>query len=54
VKWPQHITITRNGAPFFEVEVTKFEALPQKTVRPMEQSLQYDQKKVVPGSADAG
>ena len=54
VKWPQHITITQNGAPFFEVEVTKFEALPQKTVRPMEQSLQYDQKKVVPGAADAG
>lgn len=54
VKWPQHITITQNSAPFFEIDITKFEALPQKTVRPMEQSLQYDQTKVVPGAADAG
>lgn len=54
VKWPQHIAITQNGAPFYEVDITKFEALPQKTVRPMEQSMQYDQKKVVPGAADAG
>ncbi|MEQ1781149.1 MAG: hypothetical protein ABMA14_07310 [Hyphomonadaceae bacterium] len=54
VKWPQHIAITQNGAPFFEVDIAKFEASPTKVIRPLEQSLQYDQKKVVPGAADAG
>ncbi len=54
VKWPQRIAFTQNGAPFFEVEITKFEASPTKVIRPLEQSLQYDQKKVVPGAADAG
>lgn len=55
VKWPQHIAITQNGAPFYEVDITKFEASPTKVVRPMEQSMQYDQTKVVPGAgADAG
>jgi hypothetical protein len=54
VTWPQHIAITQNGAPFFEVDITKFEASPTKVIRPLEQSLQYDQKKVVPGASDAG
>ena len=54
VKWPQHIAITQNGAPFYEIDITKFEASPTKVVRPMAQSMQYDQKKVVPGGADAG
>ncbi len=54
VKWPKLITITQNGAPFYEVEIAKFEASPTKVVRPMEQSMQYDQTKVVPGGDDAG
>lgn len=54
VKWPKHMTITRNGAPYADIEIAKFEALPQKTVRPMEQSMQYDPTQVVPGSGDAG
>lgn len=54
VKWPKHITITQNGAPFYEVEIAKFEASPTKVVRPMEQSMQYEQGKATPGEADAG
>lgn len=54
VKWPQHISISQNGASIYEVDIAKFEASPTKVVRPMEQSMQYDQGKVVPGAADAG
>lgn len=55
VKWPQHISIAQNGATVYEVDIAKFEASPTKVVRPMEQSMQYDQTKVVPGAgADAG
>lgn len=54
VKWPKHIAVTQNGAPYFEVDITKFEALPQKTVRPMEQSMQYEPGKSTPSGADAG
>lgn len=54
VKWPRRISITQNGAPFYEVDIATFEALPQRTVRPMEQSMQYEPEKVVPGAADAG
>ena len=54
VKWPQRIAVTQNGAPFYDVEIAKFEASPTKTVRPLEQSMQYEPAKVVPGAADAG
>lgn len=54
VKWPKTISITQNGAPFFDLEITHFEALPEKVVRPLEQSMQYDPKAVVPGEGDAG
>lgn len=54
VKWPKHIAITHNGAAAYEVDITKFEASPTKVVRPMEQSMQYEQGKATPGEADAG
>ena len=55
VKWPKTISITQNGAPFYDLEITHFEALPAKVVRPLEQSMQYDPSAVVPGEGgDAG
>lgn len=42
VKWPKHITATRNGAAWYEIELATFEALPTKTVRPLEQAMQYE------------
>jgi hypothetical protein len=55
VKWPKTISITHNGAPFYDLEITHFEALAAKVVRPLEQSMQYDPKAVVPGEGgDAG
>lgn len=49
VKWPKTISIAQNGAPFYELEIAHFEALPAKVVRPLEQSMQYDPSAVVPG-----
>ncbi len=55
VKWPKTISITQNGAPFYDLEIGHFEALAAKVVRPLEQSMQYDPKAVVPGEGgDAG
>ena len=42
VKWPKQIRIERNGAPAYEIELATFEALPEKTVRPLEQAMQYE------------
>lgn len=53
VKWPKHISIERNGTPALEIEVATFEALPEKTVRPLEQAMQYDGS-APPSDDDAG
>lgn len=42
VKWPRHIKAERNGSVWFEIELATFEALPTKTVRPLEQAMQYE------------
>lgn len=54
VKWPKHIAVTRNGAPWYEIEIATFEALPQKTVRPLAQAMQYDPNAAPSGDDDAG
>jgi hypothetical protein len=54
VKWPKRIKIEQNGAPFYDLEIAKFEAAAAPTPRPMEQSMQYEPSKVVPGESDAG
>lgn len=53
VRWPKHIAIARNGATAYEIELATFEALPAKTVRPLEQAMQYDQS-APPSDDDAG
>ncbi len=53
VKWPKIIKIERNGAPALEIEIATFEALPNKTVRPLEQAMQYDSS-APPSDDDAG
>lgn len=42
VKWPKRIAITQNGAPWYEIEIASFEALAEKKVRPLDQSMQYE------------
>lgn len=53
VKWPKHIAMTRNGSPAYEIDLKTFEALPEKTVRPLMQTLQYEPGGP-PSGADAG
>jgi hypothetical protein len=53
VKWPKHITIERDGAVRYDLEIASFEALPEKKVRPLEQAMQYDQGGP-PSDDDAG
>ena len=53
VKWPRHIKIARDGSAWYEVEITTFEALPNKTVRPLAQAMQYDSS-APPSDDDAG
>ncbi len=53
VKWPKQIRIEHNGAPAFEVDIATFEALPNRTVRPLEQAMQYDGS-APPSDDDAG
>lgn len=53
VKWPKHITFARDGRPAYEIEVATFEALPNKTVRPLEQAMQYEGG-APPSDDDAG
>ncbi len=54
VKWPKRITIEQNGAPFYDLEIAKFEAAPAFTPRPMEQSMQYEGGQNNAGEEDAG
>jgi hypothetical protein len=54
VKWPKRITIEQNGAPFYDLEIAKFEAAPAFTPRPMEQSMQYEAGTNNAGEEDAG
>jgi len=53
VKWPSRIRHERNGALAYEIELATFEALPEKTVRPLAQAMQYDPN-AQPGDGDAG
>ncbi len=53
VKWPKTIKVERGGAPAMELEVATFEALPQRVVRPLEQTMQYDGS-APPSDDDAG
>jgi hypothetical protein len=53
VKWPKHITIERNGAAWYDLEIASFEALAEKKVRPLDQAMQYEQGGP-PSGADAG
>lgn len=53
VKWPKQIKVERNGAPAYAIELATFEALPNRTVRPLEQAMQYEQGGPV-GEDDAG
>ena len=53
VKWPKQIKVERNGAPAYAIELATLEALPNRTVRPLEQAMQYDGS-APPGDDDAG
>jgi len=53
VKWPKHIKAERNGTAWYEIELATFEALPTRTVRPLEQAMQYESGGP-PSGADAG
>lgn len=53
VKWPKQIKVERNGATASEIELATFEALPNKTVRPLAQAMQYDPS-APPSEDDAG
>jgi hypothetical protein len=53
VKWPKRISIERNGAVWYDLEIASFEALAEKKVRPLEQSMQYETGGP-PSGADAG
>jgi hypothetical protein len=39
VKWPRHISIQQNGQPFFELELTSFEANAVIKPRPIEHTM---------------
>ncbi|MBI1359113.1 MAG: hypothetical protein GC155_02390 [Alphaproteobacteria bacterium] len=56
VKWPKHIAITRNGAPWMDIDIATFEALPEPVIRPMEQTMQNapPPKGDIPVITDAG
>jgi len=53
VKWPKQIKFERDGKPMYEIDITSFEALPAKTVRPLEQAMQYEGG-APPSDDDAG
>ena len=40
VKWPKHITIEQNGAPYFDLEIATFEARPDFSVIPLIHTLE--------------
>ena len=54
VKFPKRITITQNGAPFYDLEIATFEAAPSHTPRPMTQSMQYEGGQNNAGDENAG
>lgn len=40
VKWPKHISIKQNEAPYFDLELATFDARPTVSVKPLEHTLQ--------------
>jgi hypothetical protein len=48
VKWPKRITITQNGAAYFDLTLATFEARPEISVKPLEHTLE------VPGQPPQG
>lgn len=40
VKWPKRISITQNGAPYFDLTLATFEARPEISVKPLEHTLE--------------
>jgi len=51
VKWPKHISIRQNDAPYFDLELAKFEARPAFTNTPIPHTLDDARQ---PSGADAG
>lgn len=54
VKWPKHITIEQNGAPFYDMEITKFEALPATRPVALPQTLDVNDKPPPAGPPRSG
>ncbi|HVY90431.1 MAG TPA: hypothetical protein VG942_16310 [Hyphomonadaceae bacterium] len=52
VKWPKHITIEQNGAPFFDLELTSFEANTAEKPRPLEHTMGGGQEQRRPTSGN--
>ncbi|HOY76391.1 MAG TPA: hypothetical protein PLN33_01215 [Hyphomonadaceae bacterium] len=52
VKWPKQISIQQNGAPYFDLELTTFEANATVKPRPLQHTL--DDGQTPPGEQDAG
>lgn len=54
VKWPKRITITQNGAPYYDMEIASFEASPASKPRPLPHTLDDGQTPPQDRPADAG
>lgn len=54
VKWPKQISITQNGAPYFDLEIATFEALSATKPRPMVHTLDDGQTPPQDRPRDAG
>lgn len=54
VKWPKQISITQNGAPYYDLEIATFEALSATKPRPMVHTLDDGQTPPQDRPSDAG
>ena len=57
VKWPQRITIRQNDAPYFDLQISKFEARTTNSVIPLEHTLEVPGQSAPqgrPGDDNAG
>ncbi len=54
VKWPKTISISQNGAPYFDLEIATFEALPALKPRPLQHTLDDGQTPPQDRPSDAG